>query len=1131
MANKVKCTCGHSWSKSDSSKKDMYICHLCGKDTRSEVPKAQVGEKFGKTEDEVRAAILKKAEEVFSSGKKPYKVPDEISQGSYLTGRKVCIQGVCGILSDAGFIPEDYYTNTKFAEKANEFGFGNPLTDINRLKPGDVFQHFTEKNEQGNYYPTHGEIFKGWNEEGEAEFYDYYDYYNYPLGKSEGIRKYSKEDLVERLKRKENKDASGKQAQFFSIAGNFPTKKSFPYTLPENELQQYFDKTHASDVTYFAPQSNIPDTSPLYYLSGEDVRQDTKNTLVDSFNDKALDSELKKNLKITDQDLQKIKPLIYGMVGQETQFNNPRSLLGNLKYSIENQAQLEGTSLGPGQIKLKSISKDIRKKFNINKNKDLLDPKNTYVALVDILSKAADVTDKKVNAETHPELVDKNRFERALYFVNSPGKIRKTDKQLSEEVIENAPWWSNFSERKMESNIRKSKNAPLRMDATSYPGKVVSKADTLEKSINFEDVGVLPEVMVTATKKKKNGGWLDKYDVPKAQNGIEGTMGGLTDKGFNYNGAWGGPSMQDGGIMKAQFGDLVPVAQPLIDLGISAANKVASLFSSSDDGKSEPKPKPKQETSYTLPETIKIKDPRKIRKTTGQPINPNVDLVSGEYNTRLIDEAIRQAKEFGLSKEDAWNLAAIGFQETGWGKTDGNIGHILDGIGGGDTENEFVNAYLNKMREADRLKITNPEMRLQVYNGLGVIRPETEQNYHKFKMKKIYGVPVPEKGISMKKNPLYGKQVIDIRENVLKQNPEVVNYIESLYGEGDAPKKAMGGSIPGATGMMYKRTGAPSKGPRRNQTDVTDASAKNGEEIRAVSDNTSVKKPLIKLSPEEIQRQKLKDYANKASKKEQPTVGTRSSTPEKVRKTLREEAKKAELKNQLLKGADVATDIMQVGNFIPNPIAYSIGQAGNVLGGLVDSYQAYDAFNKGNYGEAAINVASVALPMALGSNTFRRNSKYLQPGQPLYPFSPQAGILPGGYSRTKYIEPFTKVRGMTNSNLLANRALLGTLGAETVYDSYQNGGEMKFYQEGLDWKPRNISRDGSVIKDDRGQWAHPGEITEINSNKITMQGVPYDVIGVSDEGDVKRMKPGRDYKFKGKKVTEYPVKKWLEKYK
>ena len=95
----------------------------------------------------------------------------------------------------------------------------------------------------------------------------------------------------------------------------------------------------------------------------------------------------------------------------------------------------------------------------------------------------------------------------------------------------------------------------------------------------------------------------------------------------------------------------------------------------------------------------------------------------------------------------------------------------------------------------------------------------------------------------------------------------------------------------------------------------------------------------------------------------------------------------------------------------------------------------------------------------------------------------------------------------------------------------QNGGEMAFYQNGLDWKPKTISKNGSVIKDDRGQWAHPGEITEIDSNEITMEGVPYDVIGVSDEGDIKDMKPGKNYKFKGSKVTEYPKGGWLNKYK
>ena len=68
-------------------------------------------------------------------------------------------------------------------------------------------------------------------------------------------------------------------------------------------------------------------------------------------------------------------------------------------------------------------------------------------------------------------------------------------------------------------------------------------------------------------------------------------------------------------------------------------------------------------------------------------------------------------------------------------------------------------------------------------------------------------------------------------------------------------------------------------------------------------------------------------------------------------------------------------------------------------------------------------------------------------------------------------------------------------------------------------------REGGIIKDDRGQWDHPGEITEIGSNDITMEGVPYDVLGVSDTGDTKLMKPGKNYKFKGKKVTEYPMAK------
>jgi hypothetical protein len=69
---------------------------------------------------------------------------------------------------------------------------------------------------------------------------------------------------------------------------------------------------------------------------------------------------------------------------------------------------------------------------------------------------------------------------------------------------------------------------------------------------------------------------------------------------------------------------------------------------------------------------------------------------------------------------------------------------------------------------------------IQAYNGLGKITPQTEKGYHGFEMAKIYGVPLPKAGIDMRKNPLYGKRVIDLRDNVIKKNPELVRYVESL---------------------------------------------------------------------------------------------------------------------------------------------------------------------------------------------------------------------------------------------------------------------------------------------------------------------------------------------------------------
>jgi hypothetical protein len=69
----------------------------------------------------------------------------------------------------------------------------------------------------------------------------------------------------------------------------------------------------------------------------------------------------------------------------------------------------------------------------------------------------------------------------------------------------------------------------------------------------------------------------------------------------------------------------------------------------------------------------------------------------------------------------------------------------------------------------------------------------------------------------------------------------------------------------------------------------------------------------------------------------------------------------------------------------------------------------------------------------------------------------------------------------------------------------------------------NQKQKGGAIITNRGQWDYPGQTTIIPSNKITMEGVPYPVLGVDNTGYVQMMQPQMNYTFPGQYVTEYPM--------
>jgi hypothetical protein len=66
-----------------------------------------------------------------------------------------------------------------------------------------------------------------------------------------------------------------------------------------------------------------------------------------------------------------------------------------------------------------------------------------------------------------------------------------------------------------------------------------------------------------------------------------------------------------------------------------------------------------------------------------------------------------------------------------------------------------------------------------------------------------------------------------------------------------------------------------------------------------------------------------------------------------------------------------------------------------------------------------------------------------------------------------------------------------------------------------------------IIYSENGQWDHPGEVTRVPSENITMQGVHTPLLGVDNLGNQQMMYPGGEYTFPGADyVDEYPMAKY-----
>lgn len=447
----------------------------------------------------------------------------------------------------------------------------------------------------------------------------------------------------------------------------------------------------------------------------------------------------------------------------------------------------------------------------------------------------------------------------------------------------------------------------------------------------------------------KNGGWLDKFDAPQAENGLEASTDGFTDQGFNYNGAWGG-TMEDGGdIPQAQNGLWNTNKTQWVDSIHNARRGDLDFVNRYFDPSAGSIPTPRDVEGWKPGQTsthLMAYDPGS-RRVYPQVVNANGKLqyMPGDQGWNYADDT-KQFIEFPTAEQAAW------------------------------------------------------------YSSNGY-----------------------KKGT-----------------NVLK-------------GKTSAPKKAMGGNIPGSVGFTYARTkGIPDNGPYAKKTM---ASAQDGLTVDEQMAEASTNMWGYPIEPNFVEAYKkpTKKTTSKKTSTKSKSVEEETDEPDSVEekkstvnfRANRERPQMDALRSQtpiVLDRYSPYTGYIREGDSDPNKwndprSIFSDARTKERGEKLWDGTKKVTALTQF---VPLIGLPSKVLNTGMGLTDAYYSNREKDPLNTLINI---AGAMPSG---NKYISGIQALSDLTDN-----------FGFEKKPEKKQNGGEMSFYQNGLDWTPRNISKNGSQI--------------------------------------------------------------------
>lgn len=189
---------------------------------------------------------------------------------------------------------------------------------------------------------------------------------------------------------------------------------------------------------------------------------------------------------------------------------------------------------------------------------------------------------------------------------------------------------------------------------------------------------------------------------------------------------------------------------------------------------------------------LKIIDTRKINPANGQPFK-KPGAMSASVNPNVVSAIIRQAVSKGVDPNTA---LAIAMQETHMGNKNENVGSAWstfsdEGIDDPYEQgaNSMVKALVDKLAYAKRLGYDKKgeAFALQAYNGYGKLKPQqTTGNPTEY----FYEMPVTRSNpLNMAQNPVYGKTIMSLRDEVISKNPELQALIQKELAARQAQQK------------------------------------------------------------------------------------------------------------------------------------------------------------------------------------------------------------------------------------------------------------------------------------------------------------------------------------------------------